>query len=203
MKALFPLILSCWLLAMTSCDHQAAKKEQVYSIGLISFGKTTEATRKAAEKTCRNLLNDSNRRVMIEWLKDTIAMQPAYYQPRKRYRADVLLAAVKKVKKRYDRYDAVLLITDLPVSTTVHDIPDYGICGLSYLKEGASVVSSSKLSNIMFCQVLRHEWAHGIGIPHCEEKGCIMNDAKGKIKNVADHSHFSPECYAYAAKVLR
>lgn len=175
----------------------------MYRIGLISFGKTTEATRKSAEKTCRNLLNDTNRQVMIEWLRDTIPMQPAYYQPRNRYRADILLAAVKKVKKHYDHYDAVLLITDLPVSTTVHDIHDYGICGLSYLKEGVSVISSSKLSNALFCQVLRHEWGHGIGISHCEEKGCIMNDAKGKIKNVADHSHFSPECYAHASKVLQ
>lgn len=62
-----------------------------YTIGLMTFGKTSKLTRQLAEQSCRNLLNDTVRRVNITWLPDSIPMQDAYYQPRNRYRAGVIL----------------------------------------------------------------------------------------------------------------
>jgi archaemetzincin len=33
-----------------------------------------------------------------------------------------------------------------------------------------------------------HEFGHTLGFPHCEEKGCVMADAKGKAISSADAS---------------
>jgi len=33
-----------------------------------------------------------------------------------------------------------------------------------------------------------HEFGHTLGFPHCEQKGCVMSDAKGKALKSADQS---------------
>ncbi|WP_409015003.1 hypothetical protein [Archangium sp.] len=33
-----------------------------------------------------------------------------------------------------------------------------------------------------------HEFGHTLGFPHCEQKGCVMSDAKGKALESADQS---------------
>lgn len=204
MRSLVILIVVYTLIAATvSCNPDRASNRP-YTIGLMALGKTSKLTRQMAAQSCRNLLNDSVRNVTITWLADSISPQVAYYEPRDRYRAEIILKEVSKVRRRLGRdLDAVILVTDQPISTSVHGVYDYGICGLSGLGTGASVVSAHHLDKQMFCQTLRHEWGHGTGLPHCREVQCIMNDASGKISNLQGHAHFGKQCYARAAKKYR
>jgi predicted Zn-dependent protease len=203
LKAILNLFILSTLLSGLSCN-QGSSGKGTYAVALMSFGKTSKLTREQAAQTCSNLLNDSVRVVSITWLQDSIPAAPAYYQPRNRYRAEVLLQAVRKIRKHNrDKFDAVILVTDLPVSTSLHGKYDYGICGLSGLGDGASVVSAHGLDRVMFCQTLRHEWGHGIGLQHCRENNCIMNDAHGKIRNLQGHGRFGEDCYQFAARKHR
>jgi predicted Zn-dependent protease len=43
--------------------------------------------------------------------------------------------------------------------------------------------------------VAAHEVAHALGLPHCAEAGCILNDADGNIRSVDAAAGFCPRCH--------
>lgn len=119
----------------------------------------------------------------------------AFYKPRKRWRAEKLLEAL----------DAnppagawkVMGVTEAEISTTKGDIVDWGIAGLGNIGGQSCVVSSfiyKKHSRTQAALLRRlgdlaiHEFGHTAGFPHCEVKGCVMADAKGKAIKSADES---------------
>jgi archaemetzincin len=119
----------------------------------------------------------------------------AFYKLRKRWRAEKLLAVL----------DAnlpagawkVMGVTEAQISTTKGDIIDWGIAGLGRLGGQSCVVSSfiykkhSKSKKVLLRRLgdlAVHELGHTLGFPHCEVKGCVMADAKGKAIKSADNS---------------
>jgi archaemetzincin len=119
----------------------------------------------------------------------------AFYKPRKRWRAEKLLEAL----------DAnppagawkVMGVTEAEISTTKGDIVDWGIAGLGNLGGQSCVVSAfiykkhSKSKKVLLRRLgdlAVHEFGHTLGFPHCEVKGCVMADAKGKAVKSADTS---------------
>ena len=108
--------------------------------------------------------------------------QSAYYAPRKRYRADKIIAIQKAEYKGYD--DLIVIgMTRKDISTSVHGQKDYGIMGLSYNPGNSCVVSSYRVPDRRnLHKVVLHEFLHSRGLPHCrkDDPKCYMKDAKGK-----------------------
>lgn len=121
--------------------------------------------------------------------------EEAFYKPRKRWRAEKLL----------DALDAnvpagawkVVGVTEAEISTTKGDIFDWGIAGLGNIGGTSCVLSSfiykrhSKTEQVLLRRLgdlAVHEFGHTLGFPHCEVRGCVMADAKGKALKSADES---------------
>lgn len=114
-------------------------------------------------------------------LKQPVAFpQEAYYAPRKRYRAEVLIRHLSS----FGNADTVVIgLTNKDISTTKGDVYDWGILGLGYCPGSACVVSTFRLSKTnlskQFYKVSVHELGHTHGLPHCIEQTCFMRDAEG------------------------
>jgi len=124
-------------------------------------------------------------------LPDQPLPQEAWYEPRKRWRADRILDALEAVTPR--DYDKVLALTERDISVPKEPYPDWGIFGLGQMGGRPAVVSTFRLhrgraSEGLFRdrleKVALHEVGHLFGLPHCPTAGCLMEDAKGTIATV-------------------
>ena len=91
----------------------------------------------------------------------------------------------------------MVAVTEAEISATKGDIVDWGIAGLGIVGGQNCVVSAhiyKKHSKTQEALLRRlgdlavHEFGHTLGFTHCEEKGCVMADAKGKAISSADAS---------------
>jgi archaemetzincin len=124
-----------------------------------------------------------------------------FYKPRQRYRADKILDHL--ATSIDGKYQKVLGITGRDISTSRGDIYDWGIFGLGSLGGRACVVSTFRLrgkaDKVLFKQriakVVNHELGHTLGLDHCPNYGCLMEDAGGTIKTVDRESgSFCEQC---------
>ena len=121
----------------------------------------------------------------------------AYYPPRRRYRAEILLDGLAKA---YPDATKVIGVTDVDISTTARGRKDWGIAGLAVLN-GRPAVASGFRAKGQLADVAVHEVGHTLGLPHCPNAGCVMQDAKGKINNIG--ARFCPTCAARIVRWLR
>jgi len=120
-----------------------------------------------------------------------------------RYRADTL---VEWLSQRVpDTVDMLLGLTNKDISITKYEdaartdvkdpewqYEDFGIFGLGRVGGNACVVSSNRLhknvGNEIFLKRLTriscHEVGHVLGLSHCPEPNCLMNDANEKISTI-------------------
>lgn len=199
----YALVLFCAVLLSACRNKQVCYYGQGkdYYVAIIPFGRFSDAHMEVAQDASLNLSNDTFRRGACTVFPPMPADSRYYYPPRQRYRADKLLQQLfrdyEQLRDKYEknRYRYILLVTDEPISTTVHGQKDYGICGLSSYYRNVSVVSAWRLSDAMFAQTIRHEWGHAVlGIAHCTHPRCIMNDAGGKAANLEGHTRFEEAC---------
>jgi archaemetzincin len=138
----------------------------------------------------------------------------AYYKPRNRYRADKLLNHLESFydQQKKKKYVKIIGLTSKDISTTKGQYYDWGIFGLAYLGARPCVVSTFRLKRNAksekhfierLIKVVIHELGHTFGAPHCPEKGCVMEDARGTIKTVdAGGVEFCSRCKRKLYRVL-
>jgi archaemetzincin len=129
----------------------------------------------------------------------------AYYPPRKRYRAEKLLDFLEPFADEAGEAK-ILGVTEVDISTTGDDVPDWGIFGLGRSPGRVAVISSKRLTrrpknreHVQFrvATTAVHEIGHTFGLPHCGERefNCVMLDAEGGIENTDTSSgKMGPDC---------
>jgi archaemetzincin len=117
-----------------------------------------------------------------------------------RYRADSIIRFLKECKPR--QVDYIIGLTTEDISTTKRDAhhrvkqpvskyADWGVFGLGYRPGPSCVVSthriftkSKEVNMARLKKICLHEIGHNLGLPHCPDKDCFMQDANESIKTI-------------------
>jgi archaemetzincin len=127
----------------------------------------------------------------------------AYYPARKRYRAERLLSALEHKQRRGV---GQLGLTEVDISTTKGKVKDWGVFGLASIGGDSAVISTHRLRRdqpdearyrFRVVTTAAHEIGHMLGLDHCSEPHCLMNDAEGSIRTVDESTgELGPKCRA-------
>lgn len=124
----------------------------------------------------------------IQMLPRAVLPKHAYYSPRQRYRAEKLLLALEPQKP--PAAERILALTSVDISTTKGKIHDWGILGLASIDGSVCIISSFRTKRgaqsarhaaERFAKTAVHEIGHTMGLPHCPNRGCLMQDGKGSV----------------------
>jgi archaemetzincin len=131
-------------------------------------------------------------------LKKAIPLpKTAFYEGRKRYRADSL---VHYLNRNTPPGHVTIGLTVKDISTTKESIKDYGIMGLGLCPGNSCVASTFRLSktntNDQLFKTAIHELGHTQGLPHCPVKTCFMRDAEGRNRT-DEEKEFCSKCKAH------
>lgn len=145
-------------------------------------------------------------RLDVEILRERDLPTQAYYEPRNRYLADRLLADLQTHGADTTKS---LGLTHLDISVMRGENENWGIFGFGMIGGKPSVVSSYRLRGTNRTQyesrlqkVVNHEIGHTLGLDHCDQDKCLMQDAKGTISTVDNSSgKFCPRCVADLARL--
>ena len=126
--------------------------------------------------------------------------EDAYYTPRKRYRAEILLDHLDGWLP--DDCDRIVGITHEDISTTKEPHQDWGILGLGNMPGKSCVVSSFRVRKKLravpaderLARVAIHELGHTLGLDHCPNVGCLMEDARGTVETIDGETHLCSTC---------
>lgn len=130
----------------------------------------------------------------------------AWYAPRSRYRADKLLT---HLYPRSPGAFKIIGLTTKDISTTNGKIYDWGVFGIGSLDGKCCVVSTFRLgkndslARIRMNKTIIHEIGHTLGLPHCPNLTCTMQDAEGSIKSMEREKGFCPSCKAKIKNYLK
>lgn len=118
----------------------------------------------------------------------------------KRYRADIIIKSLSDLKQEKGYKSVIVGLIHKDISTTYKEHQDWGVIGLAYIGGVSCVTSTYRLQNReQHLLATIHEIGHNVGLPHCDENGCIMQDAKGK--NIfKKHRTFGQSCAKKALK---
>ena len=127
--------------------------------------------------------------VQIRVLPRVDLPKQAYYEPRRRYRAEIILPFL--LEKLPSDGDRILGLTTVDISTGKGSIKDWGILGLANLGGKECIISAFRCqkqslqgmpARILLAKVAVHEVGHTLGLDHCTTRGCLMEDAGGLIR---------------------
>ncbi len=171
-------------------------------VKLVTLGEFPDALVDAIARGLEDELS-----VAIERLPARPLPRAAYYPPRRRYRADRLLDHLRTMLDGAPPTTRVLGFTSVDISTTKPPYRDWGVLGLGDLGGRACVISSHRMRrNVRDEEHLRfrvvttavHEVGHTLGLAHCDEPRCLMNDAHGSIVTVdTSTGRLGPRCRAF------
>ncbi len=117
-----------------------------------------------------------------------------------RFRADSIIKLQQKLKPSSVNY--ILGLTNKDISVTKKDkqgnikkptykYNDFGVMGLAYCPGKSAIVSTFRLKSSnkklqleRFKKVVIHEFGHNLGLPHCDNKHCVMTSAAEKITTI-------------------
>ncbi|MCW1883660.1 matrixin family metalloprotease [Luteolibacter flavescens] len=149
--------------------------------------------------------------VTVVLLENRPLPKSALYAPRGRYRADTLLEHLRDITKA--EHPVVIGITEKDISTTKDEHYDWGIFGLGEIDGRACIVSTFRLGargadeaklRERLRKVAIHEVGHVTGLQHCDDLGCVMQDAEASIATVdRETGAFCEKCKAASLKWLQ
>lgn len=133
----------------------------------------------------------------------------AYYAPRKRYRAERLLDHLEA--RTPTDAQVVIGLTTADISTTKGQIYDWGILGLATISGQQCVISRFRAQRgakdarhvrQRLAKTVVHEVGHTIGLPHCPNHGCVMEDGKGSVLTTDHERDVCADCRARVGRLM-
>jgi archaemetzincin len=140
-------------------------------------------------------------RVTCKTLEAMPLPEAAFYPARKRYRAEKLLDAL--YEQRPKDAHVIIGLTTVDISTTKGQHPDWGILGLATVSGGECVISKFRAQNSArderhiqqrLAKTVVHEVGHTLGLTHCPNLGCLMQDGKGTVLTTDHEYDLCPAC---------
>src|SRR5262245_34294471 len=134
----------------------------------------------------------------------------AWYPARRRYRADRLLDFLDpRLPADGTR---ILGLTGTDISTTKGKVFDWGVLGLGRVDGASSVISRLRCAlqsrgprprRRRLATVAGHAPGHTLGLEHCPNRGCLMEDAEGRVATCDREYDFCPRCRKLLAEAGR
>lgn len=124
-----------------------------------------------------------------------------YYKPRNRYSAAGILDLL--ADKKPDDVEKILGLTAVDIYHGNEKSPHWGVLGLGSLDGSSCVISihRARVENRVttrarqrFAKTAVHEIGHTLNLSHCETKGCLMEDARGKVATTDGEYELCPLC---------
>jgi archaemetzincin len=201
-------VLTSCILAVTLVSRPSIPASP--GVALQPLGEVSE---RVVENLARNLSTFLGLKVTVLPMKHL--PESAYYAPRRRYRAEDLVAFLDRTTS--PAVSHVIGITARDISAPKGAVADWGVFGVAKLGGRPGVISTYRLhaghlragdvSESVFetrlGRVAAHELAHSLGLPHCATSRCLMNDAGGSIQSVDGASGFCERCARALAEKLR
>jgi archaemetzincin len=156
----------------------------------------------AIEETARGLRAHAPVTVMVE------ARNPLPPETRSvilgRYRAERILEWMQGLELGPGK---LMGVTEVDIVTKKGKNDNWGILGLGTLDGRCSVLSTFRMKRIWenggapeslvrerLWKTAVHELGHTLGLPHCPNRGCIMEDAHGTVKTTDRETELCPDC---------